>query len=108
MRRTLSTLVLSLLLPTVMFGLACQEKLPMSVDEVWEQAEGDANNLGAVIEREERKDLRDLYARFEQESQGKIPDARMWIVYAKRAQRIEDDYDKVRDKVFDDFKDRSD
>ena len=31
----------------------------------------------------------------------------MWAAYAEKAQKIQDDHDKLRDKVFDDFKNRS-
>lgn len=107
MKRIVSALALCLLVSTVMFSLACQEKLPMSVDEVWEQAGGDANKLGAVMDRARLQDLRSLHDTFEQERQGKIPSARMWAAYAEKAQKIQDDHDKLRDKVFDDFKNRS-
>ena len=79
----------------------------MSVDEVWEQAGGDANKLDAVMDTARLKDLRGLHDRFEQERQGGVPSTRMWAVYAERAQKIEDGYDKLRNRVFDDFKDRT-
>ena len=79
----------------------------MTVDEVWEQAGGDANKLDAVMDRAKLEDLKDLHDGFEQQRQGKVPSARMWALYSARAQKIEDDYEKLRDRVFDDFKDRS-
>ncbi len=107
MKRKLSALALALFVSTVLFSLACQQKLPMSVDEVWEQAGGDANKLGEVMDRAKLEDLKDLHDRFEQERQGMVPSAQIWAVYNERAQKIEDDYDKLRDSVFDDFKDNS-
>lgn len=80
----------------------------MSVDEVWQQAGGDANKLGAVIDEARLQELKTLHATFEQERRGGVPSARMWFDYAEKAQNIESDYDKLRDKVFDDFKNRSD
>lgn len=107
MRRIRSALTLCLLVSVVIFSFACQEDLPMSVDEVWQQAGGDANKLSVVISDTRLQALKDLHLAFEQERQGRIPDARMWFRYAEMAQKIEGDYEKLRDKVFDDFKSRS-
>ena len=107
LKRTLSGLALCLLVFAVMFGMACQEELPMSVDEVWERAGGDANKLDAVVDAGRLKDLKGLHDSFEQQRRGGVPSAGMWAVYADRAQEIEDGYDKLRDRVFDDFKERS-
>ena len=59
------------------------------------------------MDRARLQDLRDLHNTFEQERQGMIPSPRMWAAYAEKAQKIEHDYDGLRDKVFDDFKNRS-
>ena len=107
LKRILSALALCLLVSTLMFSLACQEKLPMSVNQVWEQAGGDANKLDEVMDRARVQELKGLHDTFEQERQGRIPSARMWAAYAKKAQEIKQDYDKLRDRVFDDFKNRS-
>ncbi len=102
-----SALAWCLLASAVVFSSACQQNLPMSVDEVWQRAGGDANMLAAVVNEAKTQELKDLYGAFEQAGQVRIPGARMWADYAEKAQQIERDYRKLRDKVFDDFKNRS-
>ena len=106
-RRIRSVVALCLLVSIVTFSFACQEKLPMSVEEVWRHAGGDANKLGEVINEGRQQELENLHRAFERETQGGVPGARMWFVYAEKAQKIESDYGKLKDEVFDDLKNRS-
>ena len=91
---------------TMAIAIACGPRLPMSVEEVFNEAGNDANKLGEVVQRHRVAELAALHEQFETERKGGVYGARTWEAYARKAGEIEEGYDRLREAVLEEFENR--
>ena len=68
---------------TMAIAIACGPRLPMSVEEVFNEAGNDANKLGEVVQRHRVAELAALHEQFETDRKGGVYGARTWEAYAR-------------------------
>ena len=97
---------IGVLVLTMAIAMACGPRLPMSVEEVFNEAGNDANKLGEVVQEHRVAELAALHEQFETGRNGGVYRAGTWEAYAKMAREIEEDYDRLWEAVFKELENR--